>query len=96
MHLAFAPHLSFQNMQEDLSLLLKSVLIPYAHEAFQKPIESSPNFSKAYRVFTPFLKSCESSRIFIQPIGKRAHKISERIQPIENSNEIQKLFAYPA
>ena len=57
-----------------------------------------------------FLKLRENSSIFIQPIGKRrAQKINERIQPIEkrnqaayalaffeNSNEIQKLFAYPA
>ncbi len=45
----------------------------------------------------------------IHPIGKRSQKVSERIQPMEkknqaayalaffeNSNEIQKLFAYPA
>jgi len=57
-------------MQEDLSPLLKSVFIcSYALEAIQKPIESSPNFSKEKRVPTslvptPFFKNCERILVY--------------------------------
>jgi len=68
----------------------------YAHEAFQKPIERSPNFSRANRVLTPFFKSYERIPVysFIQPIGIRAQKIRERIQPIEKRNETVYALAF--
>jgi len=70
-----------------------------AHATFQKPKECPPLFSQSAREF----------QYVHEPKGKTAQKIRERIQPIEkrnqsadnlalfeNSNEIQKLFAYPA
>ena len=53
-HLAFEPHLSIQKMQENLSLLLKSVLIQYAHEAFQKPLETATHIFKTQYRAHPF------------------------------------------
>jgi len=53
-------------LREDLSLLLKSVLIGF--EAIQKREESSPNFSK---VLTEF-------QDLHQPIGKKAWKNPEK------------------
>jgi len=75
----------------------------YGHAAIQKPIGSSTNFSNVNRVLTPISKAVREFQYIHQPIGKRAQKIRERIQPIEkknqsadalavfeNSNEIQK------
>jgi len=78
----------------------------YIHEAFKKPIESSPNFSKTNRVLTLFPKVAREFQYIHPTIRKRAQKICKKIQPIEkrnqavyaraffeNSSEIQKLFA---
>jgi len=46
----------------------------YALEVIQKPIESSPNFSKDNRVPTPLFNKCERIPFIHQPIGKRAQK----------------------
>ena len=81
-----------------------------AHEAFQMPLVTTTHFSKPNRVLTPFFQKLrKNASIFIRPIGKRAQKIREKIQPIEkrnqsddahaffeNSIEVQRLNAYPA
>ena len=68
----FEFHLSFQNLQEDLSPHLKRVFI------------CPQSFLKANKVPIPFFKSCE--RIH-QPIGKKAWQIRKRIKPTGLRNQ---------
>jgi len=71
--------------------------------------ESSSHFSKTKRVINSFSKAAIEFQYIHPTYRKKSTKIRERIQPIgkrnqptdalaglENSNEIQKLFAYPA
>ena len=55
----------------------------YALEAIQKPIESSPNLSKDRAK----QKAVREIQKIYQPIGKRAQKIREKVQPIDKRNQ---------
>ena len=71
------------NKCERTSLFFRKVSLD-AHEAFQKPLDTTTHFSKPNRGLTPFLKSCERMPvgIFIKPIGKST-KNQQKIEPIE-------------
>jgi len=61
-----------------------------AFEAIQKSIESLPNISKA----TLFSKNAREFQYIHRPIGKRAQKIRERIQPIVKKNQSADALAF--
>jgi len=91
-------------MREDLSPLLKSVFICYCYYSkanreltltFQKPIESSPNISKANIECPPlFSMAAREFQYIHQPIGKRGQKICEKIQPIEKKEINQRMLSH--
>ena len=93
-HLAFETHLSFRKMREDLSLLLNSVHI--CSGSFSKATRGHNSlFKTQWRVHPFFQKLRENSSSHIhQPIGKRAQKIHERIQPIEKRNQSADALAF--
>ena len=71
----------------------------YPLEVIQKPKECSPLFSKTAReiqyIHLPIGKRAQKIRVKIQPIEKR-NQTEDALAFFENSNEIRKLFAYPA
>ena len=67
-HLASEPHLGFQKMRRTSLFFWKVSL--YAHEAFQMPLESLSNFSKANRVLTLFSKAAREL-LYIHPTNRK-------------------------